>query len=39
METYATVVYVITDEVLRLLAVQDDPQSLMSNAEVLTFAI
>lgn len=39
METYATVVYVITDEVLRLLAVQDDPQSLMSNAEVITFAI
>src|SRR3989339_306102 len=39
METYATIVYVISDEVLRLLNVTDDPQSKMSNAEVITFAI
>lgn len=39
MEMYATVVYVIADEVLRLFKVEDDPQSKMSNAEVITFAI
>lgn len=39
METYATTVYVIADEVIRILKIQDDPQSLMSNAEVITFAI
>jgi len=39
MEMYATTVYVIADEVLRLLNVNDDPQSKMSNAEVITFAI
>ncbi len=39
MEMYATIVYVITDEVLRILNVIDDPQSKMSNAEVITFAI
>lgn len=39
MEMYATTVYVIADEVLRILNVKDDPQSKMSNAEVITFAI
>lgn len=39
METYATTVYVIADEIIRILAIQDDPQSLMSNAEIITFAI
>ena len=39
METYATIIYVISDEVLRLLKVNDDNQSKMSNAEVITFAI
>ncbi len=27
MESYATIVYVISDEVLRILNVKDDPQS------------
>jgi hypothetical protein len=39
METYATTVYVITEEVLRILGAQDDPQSKMSNAEVVTFSL
>ena len=39
MESYATIVYVISDEVLRILNVKDDPQSKMSNAEVMAFAI
>lgn len=39
MEMYTTAVYVIVDEVLRILNVNDDPQSRMSNAEVITFAI
>lgn len=39
MEMYATIVYVISDEVLRTLKVVDDPQSRMSNSEVITFAI
>lgn len=39
MDMYATIVYVVTDEVLRLLQVEDDPQSKMSNIEIMTFAI
>jgi hypothetical protein len=39
METYAITVYVISEEVLSILNAQDDPQSRMSNAEVITFAI
>ncbi len=39
METYATTVYVISEEILRILGIKDDPQSQMSNAEVITFAI
>ena len=39
MEMYATVVYVIAEEVLRIFKVNDDPQSRMSNAEIITFAI
>jgi hypothetical protein len=37
METYAITVYVLTEEVLRILGNHDDPQSIMSNAEVMTF--
>lgn len=39
METYATTVYVLADEILRFLNIQDDPQSYMTQAEVITFAI
>ena len=39
MEMFALIVYVVTDEVLRILGVEDDPQSNMSNAEVVAFAI
>lgn len=39
MENYSTLIYVIADEVLRILQYVDDPQSKMSNAEVITFAI
>ena len=39
METYVVMAYVIADEVVRILKIQDDPQSIMSNAEVITFAI
>lgn len=39
MDLYATIVYVISDEVLGILGVKDDPQSKMTNAEVITFAI
>ena len=39
MEMYATTVYVIADEVLRILNLKDDNQSRMSNAEIITFAI
>lgn len=39
MDMYATTVYVITDEVLHALGIDDDLQSQMSNAEVMTFSI
>ena len=39
MESFITTVYVIADEVIRVLKIQDDQQSIMSNAEVITFAI
>lgn len=39
MEMYAIITYVISDEVLRLLGMETDPQSKMSDAEVITFAI
>lgn len=39
METYVTTVYVIADEIIRILQIQDDPQSIMSNSEIITFAI
>lgn len=39
METYVTTVYVIADEIIRILKIQDDPQSSMSNSEIITFAI
>ncbi len=39
METYVTTVYVIADEIIRILKIQDDPQSKMSTSEVITFAI
>ena len=39
MEMFALIVYVVTDEVLRILGVEYDTQSNMSNAEVVAFAI
>lgn len=39
METRAIITSVICDEVLKALRVVDDPQSLMSHSEVVTFAI
>lgn len=39
MIDYATVVYVISDDLLRTLKFKDDPQVHMTNAEVITFAI
>jgi hypothetical protein len=39
MEIYAITTYVIAEEVLKLLKFQDDPQVIMSNAEIITFAI
>jgi hypothetical protein len=39
METYFITVYVIVEEVIRILKIKDDPQSIMSNAEVMTFVI
>lgn len=39
MEEYITTVYVITDEVLRILNAKETPQCKMSNTEVITFAI
>ncbi len=38
METYVITVYVIADEVVRILKFQDDLQSVMTNSEVITFA-
>ena len=39
METYATTVYVISEEILKILGVIDHSQSSMTNAEIMTFAI
>lgn len=39
MEIYAITTYIIAEEVLKLLKFHDDPQVIMSNAEVITFAI
>ena len=39
MQTYAVVVYVISDEILKLLGCKDEQQAKMSNAKVMTFAI
>ncbi len=39
METFIITAYVIADEVIRVLKIQDDLQSKMSNAEIITFAI
>lgn len=39
MEMYAITVYVISDKVLRILGPKDDPQSKMSNAEIVTFSL
>ncbi len=35
MELYATVVYVVSSELLKILGVQDDIQAKMENAEVM----
>lgn len=39
MEMYATIVYVISDEILKALELVDNPQIQMSNAEVIAFCI
>lgn len=39
MEIFAITTYILTEEVLKILKFQDDYQSLMSNAEVITFAL
>ena len=39
LDTQAILIYVICDEVLKILKIKDDPQALMSNAEVMTFCI
>ena len=39
MDTFITTIYVICDDILKILNVEDDPQALMSNAEVMTFSI
>jgi hypothetical protein len=36
MELFATVVYVISDEVTRILCLKEDHQSQMSDSEVIT---
>ena len=33
----AVIVYVVCDEVLKMLGIQDDSQSAMTHAEVMTF--
>ncbi len=38
-EIHAIITYVVCDEVLKALQLKDDPQSQMSNAEVMTFCI
>ena len=39
METFAATIYVICDEILKALHVEDDHQAQMSNAEIMTFAL
>jgi hypothetical protein len=39
METYFITVYVIVEEVIRIIKIKDNLQSIMSNAEVMTFAL
>lgn len=39
MEIFAITTYIIAEEVLRLLKFQDGRQTIMSHAEVITFAI
>jgi hypothetical protein len=39
METYAATVYVLSEEILKISGVVDHPQSSMTNAEIMTFAI
>lgn len=39
MNDFATLIYVISDDLLRTLNIKDNPQSQMTNAEVITFAI
>jgi len=38
-EIQAVIIYVVCDEILKALAIKDDPQSMMTNAEVMTFCI
>ena len=39
MDGYAVTVYVVCDEILRLIGISDHHQAVMSNAEVMAFAI
>ena len=39
MENFATIVYVISDEILRTFGFENDPQAIMSDAEAMTFTI
>jgi hypothetical protein len=39
MENELTTVYVICEDVLSILGIHDDPQAIMSNAEIITFSI
>jgi hypothetical protein len=38
-EIHVIITYVVCDEVLKALGLNDDPQALMSNAEIMTFCI
>ena len=39
MDGYVVAVYVVCDDLLKVIGVGDDPQAIMSNAEVMAFAI
>ena len=39
METFATTVYVLGEEVLKLLGIKEELNAKMSNSEVMTFTI
>jgi hypothetical protein len=39
MDTEAIIIYAVCDEVIKLLNIVDDPQTVMSNAEIMAFSI